>query len=118
MSESQPTQHEPSTCDKEDANEFGDDADVQLIMGQCGVDMETACQLLNKANGNLVNAIAYHLNPELAEVHNNSEPKAAAPFSNVSATTQEKLAQLRDITAAKNAVLDKNMRKSKQTTSR
>lgn len=79
--------------------------------------METACQLLNKANGNLVDAIAYHLNPELAEVHN-SEPKAAAPFSNVSATTQEKLALLRDITAAKNAVLDENMRKSKQAASR
>lgn len=118
MSESHPihvTQHKSSTIDKTDTNEFGDDSDVQLIMDQCGVSMETACQLLNKANGNVVDAIAYHLNPQLADVDN---IKLKTTVSNVSAITQEKLAQLREITAAKNAVLDENMRKAKQDKSR
>lgn len=120
MSESQSihvTQHKSSATEKEDTNDFGDDSDVQLIMDQCGVSMETACQLLNKANGDLVDAIAYHLNPQLADV-DNIKPKTATPFSNVSATTQDKLAQLREITAAKNAVLDENIRKAKQDKSR
>lgn len=117
MSELQPPTHatkiESPIDNNADINELEDDSDVQIIMGQCGVSIETACLLLNKANGNIVNAIAYHLNPQLANT-DDIKPKAATPFSNVSATTQEKLAQLRGITAAKNAVLDKNMRQAKQ----
>ena len=99
------------------------DADLELVMAQCGVPMETACELLNQANGDIVEAIAYHLNPALAasEAHKeaqewalvNADEGEADEDARKAREVQAKLAELRDITTAKNAVLDAQMRARK-----
>ena len=99
------------------------DADLELVMAQCGVPMETACELLNQANGDIVEAIAYHLNPALAasEAHKEAQEWAlvgadegeADEDARKAREVQAKLAELRDITTAKNAVLDAQMRARK-----
>ena len=99
------------------------DADLELVMAQCGVPMETACELLNQANGDIVEAIAYHLNPALAasEAHKEAQEWALVDADEGEADedarqareVQAKLAELRDITTAKNAVLDAQMRARK-----
>jgi hypothetical protein len=100
------------------------DADLELVMAQCGVPMETACELLNQANGDIVEAIAYHLNPALAasEVHKEAQEWALVDVDECAdkgadnvdeceaREVQTKLAELRDILTAKNAVLDAQMR--------
>jgi NACalpha-BTF3-like transcription factor len=99
------------------------DADLELVMAQCGVPMETACELLNQANGDIVEAIAYHLNPALAasEAHKEAQEWALVDADEGEADedarqareVQAKLAELRDITTAKNAMLDAQMRARK-----
>ena len=99
------------------------DADLQLVMAQCGVPMEMACELLNQANGDIVEAIAYHLNPALAtsEAHKEAQEWALVgkeegemdEDARQAREVQAKLAELRDITTAKNAVLDAQMRARK-----
>ena len=99
------------------------DADLELVMAQCGVSMETACELLNQANGDIVEAIAYHLNPALAasEAHKEAQEWALVDADEGEADedarkareVQAKLAELRDITTAKNAMLDAQMRARK-----
>ena len=99
------------------------DADLELVMAQCGVPMETACELLNHANGDIVEAIAYHLNPALAasEAHKEAQEWALVDADEGEADedarqareVQAKLAELRDITTAKNAMLDAQMRARK-----
>ena len=99
------------------------DADLELVMAQCGVPMETACELLNQANGDIVEAIAYHLNPALAasEAHKEAQEWAlvgadegeADEDARQAREVQAKLAELRDITTAKNAMLDAQMRARK-----
>ena len=100
------------------------DADLELVMAQCGVPMETACELLNQANGDIVEAIAYHLNPALAasEAHKEAQEWALVDVDECAdkgadnadeceaREVQTKLAELRDILTAKNAVLDAQMR--------
>lgn len=86
-----------------------DDADLEVVMAQCGVSMETACELLNQADGDLVNAIAYHLNPVLrtsAEHAKDKEWNLIAEGDAANDGTQAKLAELRVISASKNAVLE------------
>ena len=99
------------------------DTDLELVMAQCGVPMETACELLNQANGDIVEAIAYHLNPALAasEAHKEAQEWALVDADEGEADedarqareVQAKLAELRDITTAKNAMLDAQMRARK-----
>ena len=103
------------------------DADLELVMAQCGVPMETACELLNQANGDIVEAIAYHLNPALAtsEAHKEAQEWALVDEGECTDGTDKgadkveacetcevhtKLAELRDILKAKNAVLDAQLR--------
>lgn len=102
-----------------------DDADLELVMAQCGVPMEIACELLNQANGDIVEAIAYHFNPALAasEAHKEAQEWALVSADEGDDTADEatrkarevqaKLAELRDITTAKNAMLDEQMRARK-----
>ena len=102
-----------------------EDADLELVMAQCGVSMETACELLNQADGDIVEAIAYHLNPTLAasEAHKEAQEWALVgadegddaldEATRTAREVQAKLAELRDITTAKNAMLDAHMRARK-----
>lgn len=109
-----------SAADDDAITSAANDADLELVMAQCGVPMETACELLNQANGDIVEAIAYHLNPELAasEAHKEAQEwalvgKDEGEDARQAREVQAKLAELRDITTAKNAMLDAQMRARK-----
>ena len=115
----------PLVSATDDATTSAADADLELVMAQCGVSMETACELLNQADGDIVEAIAYHLNPTLAvsEAHKEAQEWALVGAdegddaldeeTRTAREVQAKLAELRDITTAKNAMLDAQMRARK-----
>jgi len=96
-------------------------SDVTVVMEQCGVSMETASELLNKANGDLIDAIAYYLKPELATSQEYKEAKEWTLVGGESddeiqsaRIVQDKLKELREITTAKNAIFEQTMRKQKE----
>jgi hypothetical protein len=69
---------------------------IQLIVSQCGATTEQATALYADARGDVVQAIAHHLNPR--SVSSETPPTALTP-------TQETLRQLRCIANEKDTML-------------
>jgi hypothetical protein len=91
-------QNTPNTI--QDSQSSQPSQNIQLIMNQCGVTFEAATALYTDTQGDVVQAIACHLNPHLVSdaPANNTGAAALTP-------TQETLKQLRCIANEKDTML-------------
>ena len=132
MEQEEQKEHDTEAFESMNTTHYTHD-DIKMLMTQCVIDEQRAYELLEETEGDIVEAIALHLKPELRkskihqedktwnvispdEVHESTDLPSVADSEKVSEVNRC-LSELRVITSAKNKVLDEKRQQQKESQS-